>query len=322
MKSTLPAPPAATAACRYPGCGNPARTRAGDGPGAPPRYCGQAVAEDRGEPGTAKVTHTALTAFRRRQELAGHDSGPDASRPVTGAVARAAAIRDDALAAITRLSAQLEGALGQLGGIGAQLAAAASPEAAEAQIEAVRAETTAGLEAARAELARQVTLTHAAREAETEARAAAAQAGAEAAAAAQAEAARQAHAQAEQARAGAGAATQAACDQASQARAAVTAAHAERDTALAAAASAATSAQDARDQAARLRDDHERHAAALAVARQAQLDALGEAITELRQRLNRAEADTAAERGERQRLTAHLQELTTRPASGRKTATP
>jgi len=334
MKSTLPAPPAATAACRYPGCGNPARTRAGDGPGAPPRYCGQAVAEDRGEPGTAKVTHTALTAFRRRQELAGHDSGPDASRPVTGAVARAAAIRDDALAAITRLSAQLEGALGQLGGIGAQLAAAASPEAAEAQIEAVRAETTAGLEAARAELARQVTLTHAAREAETEARAAAAQAitameaaqaaqaGAEAAAAAQAEAARQAHAQAEQARAGAGAATQAACDQASQARAAVTAAHAERDTALAAAASAATSAQDARDQAARLRDDHERHAAALAVAHQAQLDALGEAITELRQRLNRAEADTAAERGERQRLTAHLQELTTRPASGRKTATP
>src|SRR5258708_6787336 len=121
MKSPLPVPPAAgqqpgtvpaaaPATCRYPGCGNPARTRAGDGPGAPPRYCGQAVAEDRGEPGTAKVTHTALTAFRRRQELAGHDSGPDASRPVTGAVARAAAIRDDALAAITRLSAQLEGA--------------------------------------------------------------------------------------------------------------------------------------------------------------------------------------------------------------------
>ena len=92
--------------------------------------------------------------------------------------------------------------------------------------------------------------------------------------------------------------------------------------ALGAAASAATSAQDARDQAARLRDDHDRHAAALAAARQAQLDALGDTITELRQRLNRAEADTAAERGERQRLTAHLQETATRPASGRKTPTP
>ena len=89
MKSPLPVPPAAgrpgaavpapaPATCRYPGCGHPARTRAGDGPGAPPRYCGQAVAEDRGEHGTAEVTHTALTAFRRRQELAGQDSGPDA----------------------------------------------------------------------------------------------------------------------------------------------------------------------------------------------------------------------------------------------------
>ena len=78
MKSPLPLPPAAgqqpgtvpaagPATCRYPGCGNAARTRAGDGPGAPPRYCGQAVAEDRGEHGTAGVTHTALTAFRRRR---------------------------------------------------------------------------------------------------------------------------------------------------------------------------------------------------------------------------------------------------------------
>src|SRR5271165_4065130 len=307
MKSTLPVAPAATATCRYPGCGNPARTRAGDGPGAPPRHCGQAVAEDRGEPGTAQVTHTALTAFRRRQELAGQDSGPDAGRPVTGAVARAAAIRDDALAAITRLSAQLEGTLGQLGGIGAQLAAAASPEAAEAQIEAVRAQTTADLEAARAELARQVTLTHAAREAGTEARAAAAQAitametaqaaqadagtRAEAAAAAQAETARQAHAQAAQARAAADAAITAAT-------------------------------QDARAQLSQLRDDHDRHAAELTTAHQAQLATLGDTITELRQRLHHAEADTAAERAERQRLTTHLHELTTRPGGNRKAATP
>ena len=64
------AAPAAAGTCRYPGCGHPARTRARDRPGAPPRYCGRTVAEDRGEHGTAEVTHTALTAFRRRQELA------------------------------------------------------------------------------------------------------------------------------------------------------------------------------------------------------------------------------------------------------------
>ena len=91
MKSPLPVLPAAgqpgaavpapaPATCRYPGCGHPARTRAGDGPGAPPRYCGQAVAEDRGEHGTAEVTHTALTAFRRRQELSGAGAGADAGR--------------------------------------------------------------------------------------------------------------------------------------------------------------------------------------------------------------------------------------------------
>jgi chromosome segregation ATPase len=355
MKSTLPVPPAAgqqqpgtvpaaaPATCRYPGCGNPARTRAGDGPGAPPRYCGQAVAEDRGEHGAAEVTHTALTAFRRRQELSGADAGgADAGQPVTAAIARAAAIRDDALTAITRLSAQLEGVLSQLGGIGAQLAAAASPEAAEAQIEAVRAQTTADLETARAELARQVTLTHAARDSETEARQAAAQAitametaraaqaGAEAAAAAQAETARHAQAQAGQARAAADAAitaaAQAARDQASQlqaeAKAAITAARSERDTALAGAAAATAHAQDARDQLTRLRDDHDRHAAGTAAAHQGQLAALGDTITELRQRLHRAEADTAAERAERQHLTTHLQELTTRPAGCRKAAAP
>src|SRR6266568_1387487 len=109
MKSTLLVPPgaagqqdaapAAAGTCRYPGCGHPARARAGDGPGAPPRYCGRTVAEDRGEHGTAEVTRTALTAFRRRQELAGADPGSDNGRPLTTAITRAAAIRDDVLAA-------------------------------------------------------------------------------------------------------------------------------------------------------------------------------------------------------------------------------
>ena len=128
MKSSLPVPPgaagqqdampAAAGTCRYPGCGHPARARAGDGPGAPPRYCGRAVAEDRGEHGTAEVTHTALTAFRRRQELAGADPGSDNGRPLTTAITRAAAIRDDVLAAITRLTGQLDGALGQIAQLG------------------------------------------------------------------------------------------------------------------------------------------------------------------------------------------------------------
>ena len=343
MKSSLPVPPgaagqhddagpAAAGACRYPGCGHPARARAGDGPGAPPRYCGRTVAEDRGEHGAAEVTHTALTAFRRRQELAGADPGN--GRPLTTAITRAAAIRDDALAAITRLSAQLDGTLGQLGAVAAQLAAA-SPEAAEAQAEAVRAETAAGLEAARAELAGQAARAHAAEAETAEARAAAAQAitamqaaqaaraDAEARAAAaqtaQAQALRQtaqAHADAEAAVTAAG---QAAREQASQARAeagaAITAARAERDTALAAATAADARHQDARDQLAQLRDDHQRHAAALAAAHQAQLGALDETITGLRARLQRAEADADAGRAERQHLTARPHETATRPAA-------
>ena len=312
MKSSLPVPPgaagqhddagpAAAGACRYPGCGHPARARAGDGPGAPPRYCGRTVAEDRGEHGAAEVTHTALTAFRRRQELAGADPGN--GRPLTTAITRAAAIRDDALAAITRLSAQLDGTLGQLGAVAAQLAAA-SPEAAEAQAEAVRAET-----AAQAITAMQAA--QAAR-ADAEARAAAAQT-------AQAQALRQAaqaHADAEAAVTAAG---QAAREQASQARAeagaAITAARAERDTALAAATAADARHQDARDQLAQLRDDHQRHAAALAAAHQAQLGALDETITGLRARLQRAEADADAGRAERQHLTARPHETATRPAA-------
>jgi chromosome segregation ATPase len=336
MKSSLPVPPgaagqpdavpAAAGTCRYPGCGHPARARAGDGPGAPPRYCGRTVAEDRGEHGTAEVTHTALTAFRRRQELAGADPGSGSNQPVTTAITRAAAIRDDVLAAITRLAAQL---------------AAASPEAAEAQAEAVRAETAAGLEAARAELAGQAARAHAAQAETAEARTAAAQAitameaaqaaradaelRADAAAAAQAEAfgqAAQARADAEAAVTAAG---QAAREQAAQAQAeaaaAVTTARAERDTALAAATAADARHQAARDQLTQLRDDHERHAAALAAAHQAQLGALEETITGLRSRLQRAEADADAGRAERQHLTDRLHELTARPDGARKTAT-
>jgi hypothetical protein len=156
--------------CRYPGCPNPAR--AADTPGRPPGYCGQDVPEDRD--GTAvTVRHTAMTAFRRRAQLAGQ---PGHARPVTVAITRAGAIRDDALAAMTRLSGQLTAALDQLSGLGTQLAAAADPEAAEAQAEAVRAETTAHLEHARAQTAGHAAARHTAELEATEARAAATEA--------------------------------------------------------------------------------------------------------------------------------------------------
>ena len=347
MKSSLPVPPgaagqpeavpAAVGTCRYPGCAHPARARAGDGPGAPPRYCGRTVAEDRGEHGTAEVTHTALTAFRRRQELSGADPGSDHGRPLTTAITRAAAIRDDVLAAITRLTGQLDGTLGQLAAVAAQLAAA-SPEAAEAQAEAVRAETAAGLEAARAELAAQAARAHAAEAGAAEARAAAAQAitameaaqaaradaeaRADAAQTAQAEAARQAAQARADAQAAVTAAAQAAREQAAQAQAgagaAITAARAERDTALAAAAAADARHQAARDQTAQLREDHQRLAAALAAAHQAQTGALEETITGLRTRLQHAEADADAGAG-RQHQADRLHELTTtRPPGVRK----
>jgi chromosome segregation ATPase len=149
--------------CRYPGCPNPAR--ASDAPGRPPGYCGQDVPEDRD--GTAVlVRHTAMTAFRRRAQLAGQ---PGDGRPVTAAISRAGAIRDDALAAMTRLSGQLAAAIGQL-------AAAGDPEAAEAQAEAVRAETAAQVEHARAGAAGHAAARHAAELDAADARAAAAEA--------------------------------------------------------------------------------------------------------------------------------------------------
>ena len=126
--------------CRYPGCANPARVKDPAAPGPRPGYCEQEVPEDRGDGAPVLARHTAMTAFRRRAQLAGQP-GPD--RPVTAAVSRAAAIRDDALAAMSRLGAQLSAALDQLAVLGGQLAAAGDPEAAEAQAEAVRAEAAA-----------------------------------------------------------------------------------------------------------------------------------------------------------------------------------
>ena len=100
----------------------------------------------------APVRHTAMTAFRRRAQLAGQLVQ---DRPVTAAISQAAAIRDDALAAMSRLGAQLSAALDQLAALGGQLAAAGDLEAAEAQAETVRAQAAAQAEQARAETASQ-----------------------------------------------------------------------------------------------------------------------------------------------------------------------
>jgi hypothetical protein len=285
--------------CRYPGCAGPARVKDPAAPGPRPGYCELEVPEDRGDGTAVLVRHTAMTAFRRRQQLAGQPGG---DRPVTAAVSRAAAIRDDALAAMSRLGAQLSAALDQLAVLGAQLAAAGDPEAAEAQAEAVRAETAAQLEQARAETASQAVARHAAELDAAEARAAAAQA----ITAMEAEAAARQHAE-ELAR-DAGRALhderQAAAARIAEAEEAVTAARAERDTAEAARANAVR----AREQ------DQQRHDAALAAAT-AQLAAANDTIAGLRDQLARDQAALDRERAEQHRTVSLLHDiLTSRPA--------
>jgi len=76
--------------CRYPGCASPARDKDPAAPGPRPGYCEQEAPEDRGDGTAVLVRHTAMTAFRRRQQLAGQPGG---DRPVTAALSRAAARR-------------------------------------------------------------------------------------------------------------------------------------------------------------------------------------------------------------------------------------
>jgi colicin import membrane protein len=289
--------------CRYPGCASPARGKDPAAPGPRPGYCEQEVPEDRGDGTPVLVRHTAMTAFRRRAQLSGQPGG---DRPVTAAVSRAAAIRDDALAAMSRLGAQLSAALDQLAVLGGQLAAAGDPEAAEAQAEAVRAETAAQLEQARAETASQAVARHAAELDAAEARAAAAQA----ITAMQAEAAARQHA--EQQAGDAGRALdgerRAAAARIAEAEEAVTAARAEREAAVAAAGQARADAARSREQ------DQQRHDAALAAAT-AQLAAANDTIAGLRGQLTRDQAALDRERAEQHRLTGLLHDiLTSRPA--------
>ena len=291
--------------CRYPGCASPARDKNPAAPGPRPGYCEQDVPEDRGDGTPVLVRHTAMTAFRRRGQLAGQ---PGDDRPVTAAVSRAAAIRDDAIAAMSRLGAQLSAALDQLAALGGQLAAAGDLEAAEAQAEAVRAERTAAqLEQARAETATQAVARHAAELDAAEARAAAAQA----LAATDADTAARQHAE------------QRARDvdralhderQATAARIAdeaeaAAAARAERDAAVAAAGQTRADADRAREQ------DQHRHAAELA-ATAAQLAAANDTIAALRDQLARAETALDRERAEQHKTVSLLHDLlASRPAA-------
>jgi hypothetical protein len=290
--------------CRYPGCASPARVKDPAAPGPRPGYCEQEVPEDRGDGTAVLVRHTAMTAFRRRAQLAGQ---PGQDRPVTAAISRAAAIRDDALAATSRLGAQLSAALDQLAVLGGQLAAAGDLEAAEAQVEAVRAGTAAQLEQARAETASQAVARHAAGLDAAEARAAAAQA----ITAMQAEAAARQHA--EQLADDAGRALdgerRAAAARIAEAGQAITEARAERDTAVAAAEAARADAARARE------SDQQRHDAALAAAA-AQLTAANDTIAGLRDQLARDQAALDRERAEQHRLTGLLHNiLTSRPSA-------
>ena len=129
--------------CKYPGCENEPRA-ADDGAGAKPKYCG------RPDPLTGKP-HTALTAFRRRQELTrpgGAAEAEDLGRPVTMATARAAELRNGIRADMAALT-------GKLTDLAAQLDRAADPEAAAAQVEAVQAEAAQQVADAQADTARE-----------------------------------------------------------------------------------------------------------------------------------------------------------------------
>src|ERR1022692_5192079 len=128
--------------CAYPCCENEPRPGE-DGAGAKPKYCGQP------DPVTGRP-HAALTAFRRRQELARQGDAvqaEDLGRPVTMATARAAELRDGIRADIASLT-------GKLADLAGQLALAADPEAAAAPIEAVQAEAAEQVADARADAAR------------------------------------------------------------------------------------------------------------------------------------------------------------------------
>ncbi len=278
-----PAGPAAGGACRYPGCPNLARVKDHAAPGPRPGYCEQEVPEDHGDGTMTPVRHTAMTAFRRREQLAGQ---PGQDRPVTAAIGRAAAIRDDALAAMTRLSGQLTAALDQLAAIGGQLTAAADPLAAEAQIEAVRAGAAARIEQASAEAAAQASARHAAEADAAEARAAAC----EAVGALEEQAAARQHDLA---------ALHASREETARAQR-------ERDAALAAAEAARRDAATAREH------DARQHAAALA-ASAARLDAVSDTIAALREQTDRAEAALDRERAGHHRTVTLLHDLITRP---------
>ena len=161
MTSTTPE--AATVTCAYPGCENEPRT-AEDGAGAKPKYCGQP------DPLTGKP-HTALTAFRRRQELRqdGTAEAEDLGRPVTMATARAAELQRG-------IQADIAGLTGKLAGLVEQLKRAGDLERAEVEVEAVQAETRQQVDAAEARAAQEARLRQAAIDAREEASAAASEA--------------------------------------------------------------------------------------------------------------------------------------------------
>lgn len=290
----------AAGSCRYPGCASPARLKDRAAPGPRPGYCEQEVPEDREDGTLVLVRHTALTAFRRRQQLAGQ---PGQDRPVTAAVSRAAAIRDDALTAMTRLGAQLAAALDQLATLGEQLAAAGDPEAAEAQAEAVRAEAAAQAEQARAEAAAAACARHAAGLDAAEAREAAAQA--IAALETQSLVRQQAEAAALDAAQALRSEREAAAARIADARAAAAAAHAERDAALAAAEAARRDANRQHEH------DQQQHEAAVTAA--------NATITALREQLARTETALDRERAEQHKTVTLLHDLIT---SGQPALTP
>ena len=127
-----------TAACKYPGCGNPPEPAASK-PGRPPEYC-------------ADPAHNPVTAWRERKRLADAERGvttseADTEQPVTMARVTGA-----------EMLRQARDLAGQLAGVADRLTTAVAtlgdPTAAEAEVESARAaaeQRAATAEAERAE---------------------------------------------------------------------------------------------------------------------------------------------------------------------------
>jgi len=137
------------ATCMFPGCGRPARERAGEGGGKPPIYC------DLVNPATGKLAHTPLTAARGRARRERHDAegqpaGLMGEAPASTARDRAAGLLDQFHAGAEQLRSTLAAAVEAMTVAGDPDSVSAELAAARRQVERARLEADERIHAAEA----------------------------------------------------------------------------------------------------------------------------------------------------------------------------